>query len=83
MNSPMLSGVTRIIYAFCPMLAWFFSQYIWKDITVMKHTNHYYYEGWQVFWIGNLSMFTLPGILYIASAFSDNVKVKFAFKFFC
>ena len=28
-------------------------------------------------------MFTLPAILYIASEFSDNVKVKFWFKFFC
>ena len=45
--------------------------------------NHYYYHAWQLFWIGNLAMFTLPAILYIASTATDNVEVKFVFKYFC
>ena len=83
-NSPSFSGVTRIIYAFVPMLGWWLGQYLWKDTEAMKSNNFYYWHAWQLFWIGDLAMFLIPACLYIAVvAVKENYRVKFWFKWFC
>ena len=81
-DTVMYNGVTRVVFAFGPMIAWFASQYR-KDSGVLKVTNSYYRKAWRLFAWGYLGAFIFPAVLFIALQFTDSIKAKFWFLFFC
>ena len=89
LDSAAFSGMTRIVYAYIPMLAWFISQKHFKDIDVMKVSNHYYYLGWRILWMGNLEMFGSQATVFLVDWILDDIfginlpEMKFKIKYFC
>ena len=81
-DTVLYNGVTRVVFAFAPMTVWLAWQF-WKDVAVMEVTNHYYRKAWRLFAWGYLGAFVMPAILFLVMQFTDNIKVKFWFLFFC